>query len=846
MATIRSNFIPNPTEHTLTLPADVETPSEGIALFFDKSVAGNPLSFKDSDGNVTNILNGATIQAKGLIYSSANFTVVEAADGVVDELQGYWLFVATVSTGNKGEVWYKTDGTGAGSFYKVWDYVNAPHTFEVQTPASAGFISSNGTYIKQGNSWTPYGALYAVSIIDSEAGFDTLKASTIDSTQGLYLINIAYAAESVTTGDVWLKDIDDSFIKQWHFAEAPNTFGVGTSVYSKVSGAWAEVGSGGGGGDFSYPTFTIGDADGGLAGDIVEIDSNGKVINIAQTIAGTGTGIIDVGKPNYPMTTTSTNSMGMALIDGSVVQLNSNVHMQEANLIMGSVSDTAVTYGDNLDKTDYSWLEAYPGGFLYPNNGIQWDADKVVFIIPRWNSDTYYRPLLVCAQKANSLQFNNIGYKILGYVCNTYGVGVARCNGKYGLMINHDYANSAYRILYISNDFSGGLNDWVEVNMYTLSGDHSSPAIAHIGSDHTYSHYVAAEFSADNGTLRLLTMYQTSTSQPFTHSIPSFTGLGNLYQYISILPFQKTVQQASFDVSYYVIFFSSFNFVRAQKIKQTADAGYTYLMPNPDTTNKFIVINNPGHSSTEEIYTFAAMYLHPTVGYHMRMYVYTVNISTGVFTLIQQGGEDYYEVLNSSECDFYTSVPRFAGCSAPFEGNGYCYVQYLDGVNSSKAALAIIKMDGATVVNTSGWDGILQESGLLDAEVPVALRGMLSTVHTGLAPGANMYLDGDGEITATYTVHPLGQAISDTKINLVSQLLTTPDNNGGYQDQILNQNMLNRISTDYYGELALRQNGELKITVGDQVRLYTIPTSDPLIVGAIWNNLGALKLSEGA
>ena len=848
----KSSFFPNNIEYAITAsPADVETPADGNAtVFLNNAMIGNPLCIKDVNDDV-HIVQTPRI-AKGTIYDSTTYTTVLDSDGAIDGSEGFWLFVVTIEAGKKGEVWYKTQETGADSFAKVWDYVDAPHMFEVRTPASFEFINPNGTYVKQGNSWHVEGGLSVIGIITDQSSFDAVKNGG-DVKHGMHLVNWTDVTEGCTSGDVWLKDTDGTFFRLYHLADAPATFIYNEKTYCKIGFEWAEAGSGSGGGGGATVTNFVLDETINTAPTPVRIMSDGKIKSLIEVIAGTGTGAANIGKPNISsQTATNQDLFAMAIIENSAIVLNARQTGQTAELIIGEVdtADCTISYGDKVDQTNYSFLQGESSNYIFPCGGIQWDADKVIIPTVRWQS-SYYRPCPIVVQKLNAQQLASVGaYTTTNNVANTVaGVGMVRCAGFYGLVFYYNYVVGNYSVNWIRNEFTGGLSvGWTEssVAAYYAPYQYSACSIAYVGATSSgIRYYAAGVFVAANGNFIAISCFQNGTSNPsFDQSQSLSFGRYNIGRFCQVIPYQKTLSSGAAP-NYFVLFCSSFNNTLSYvQLNRASHTGVQVHIGIPIPEQNYMVTNNPSNDATDEIYTFTGIYS-TTGGYHMRMYIVKINKVTGAWTFVNYPSGT--ELMNSSECNGNMRVSPSQCNAAPIEGNGRCYIPFNSGTTDNyKNGVVVVQMDGTTVVHVSKYAGFLQEAGSVNDSKPVALKGQISAGHTGLSVGDNYYLDSDGELSLTASTYPVGKAIAADKLNLNPHQHTAPPSVDGYQDMITNPPGTNRMATDFYGENAIIAGGVVQMTIGaTHHKEFNLPTSNPNVFGAKWNDNGTIKLSLG-
>jgi hypothetical protein len=111
---------------------------------------------------------------------------------------------------------------------------------------------------------------------------------------------------------------------------------------------------------------------------------------------------------------------------------------------------------------------------------------------------------------------------------------------------------------------------------------------------------------------------------------------------------------------------------------------------------------------------------------------------------------------------------------------GESYRTFVMGEDLLEGALVKFDGSGEIVAIAAGAEtkGILQEDALTGVAAQVALHGDISTVHSGLTPNSDYFIDAGGSVGTTRERMVLGYAISAT------EMLLTLDDRTIYNDQV--------------------------------------------------------------
>jgi len=836
----------------------------------------------------------ASFVVNAFIHNWSQLSTIKLSDVYYDK--GMYLITSNFDHGGVnffvGDIVEKIAGTNISSIKKVYNLATAPQVILVKQPLQLinnlpELTTIEGVYAKGAETYyyVADGLIRAVGIISSETELAAVCLSTeLSKTAGLWLSNFsgdftdAFGTLTVQSGGIYEKlsgtaggnvnmatryiaskaptnifvQHTDAFIASPPTGIETVTMGtyfrdVSGSVYTWVK---AGTGTGGGGGTVGLKSFTIDNADGSdlETGALIEIKSDGTVQNIIQTIAGSGTGVLAIGKPNY-----NPNDEGgsfayppkvyQAMINNSVVILD----LVNNAITVATRNETGWTWGDyktSLD-TGYEFLSA----IYYASNGYQIDNSRVLFACSFLDPLAYNG--FVVIELANDLQFSR---GTIVNLDNTRPAGTTQ----FPSIVKLNYLNYYSAILYSVS--SGGYRHYKfiynpDVDFYNITSPfvYRSRTASNYASDFLMTSKIANYNEIDyyvviyfyQSTVCEVAFLRQYVSNGNVSAAASFTFTA-AYSYIrnaDIIPFN--LNPGSNLLKFYVFYVASTDTTTLKYYLMEYSTGGTFTRISSDVVlidNMYddgYIVNHP----SETVWTVTYITRSDTSP-EMRMQVY--NIATnGTITLVKNGELDYHVLLTSDECTSTTELAR-KDAGTPIEiTNGYANIIYNDSTNGNRTGIVVVKFDGATVISHDRFKGIAQAGGANGAEVEVAQLGETSAIHSGLFDGANYYLANDATLTTTYNERQIGYAASDTELRLIKELITNETSNATPQS-IISSDGKYRVITDYYGQIAIFANDNLRCTIdGDKITFYDVPTSDPQRVGELWSDNDTLKLSAG-
>jgi hypothetical protein len=841
-----------------------------------------------------------SLQVVGLIRTTGDVDILLTN---FSYLYGLWAVISPTFTHNGtiftlGEIREKKSGTGISSFPIRYSFAQAPNTIDLRPPLQLvqnrpELGGAVGVYAKCVNGYLYAGSQInrCVGLIATNNDLFLLLAGTGINYAGFWIVNGGCTQGSLTfySGEIVYKRNrsyggPDTVSRAYLFDETPaslflrytdgfknnipsgytlspeGTYGKKVTTSPAVN-SYILMGTGSGGSSCSgmaYESFVVSEATGIAEGQLVRLhkddEDNISIKSLVEVVDGAGSGILEVGKPNnYSARVIDPYFYSIVPIDNALLSITNSSTRTDVEVAVGRLDNINVIWGEIAKKANYSGLMPVGNTFT----GIRWDATRVV-VAARAAAGAYLG--LLCVELLNDQQVKRIGRWFAGTIHVERLVIAKRVfGGNFAVLMFWNSFAGRYEIGYLNYNPDSNIDSatYSDIN-WSSYGYYSQPTIASIGrSAVTGRAFWVGSFFPGEQTIMFFRIHQSSEASPPASG--ALRPMNTNYQtaldyYIQILPYQKYLTNKTefkFKVVYAALYFSlcyiEGSYGDSGSLEYVGQSVFSSAIPKPDLgTPDCFTTNCPSHTDDAVIYTFTGKYAAPGGGYHLRMYVVSIATATGVVTSIPQGGYDYYEVLNSAKCSLDTRLSYVLSMSEPIEGNGFCYIPFYDSVAGNKQGLIIVKMDGATVVHVSQFYGIAQEAGAEGAEIPVAIKGQVSTkAPQDLIKNANYYLTPAGELTTLYNQNPVGKALDTRKINLVSDLYSAPPTSTGYPAMITNNAGTNKVAADYYGNVGVIAGGAVKATFGANSIEY-LPITNPGIAGAKWNDNGTIKISAGA
>jgi hypothetical protein len=616
-----------------------------------------------------------------------------------------------------------------------------------------------------------------------------------------------------------------------------------------------------------------------VAGDLIRIKENGKIENIKQTIAGTGTGLVDVGAPNFNDNITSldfTNTSGNYFITlptlGSIIGFGytNQYSTLQYKVWVGQKDGVDINWGDYKTPSNYAVLSyAFKD---YKVLLVKHDETRC-FAIGSVNSNGYL--YLLPIEIENDLQIKRVGSlklittSITG-ANNFDSLSQARGHGNYHLVIANDTSQTTIYVNQVK--FEPDNNDTTTITALTDivvgSTSYNSAICFYVGQQSNGTKNFVILLRGSSGAMYEYLYTQTSSSVGFTLTASTTSITVTVFNFFTnqtiAIPYKRRMTSLNHN-GFYILgsqnTWTDGSYKRFNLYKFTSSGVSTVSTTDTEIASTIM----RGHSTIgSSLVQYRIKICNPSVGIwcfftfterfgarKMIMQCLTINESTGDITTNTFGDNDYIEILNETE----TNVESILQIDCLYQnddnyGNedGYCTVPYLyyNGTEY-RPAYVRVQMDGSTIISIQNFNGIAQQGGDNGDIVQYAPRGSVSSCHTDKIPGADYYIDTlTATLTTTYTPWHIGYASSTTTIILQPKLINNTTANTTIPYYISNPQGTNRFTTDFYGENAIIANNQLKMTIGgNYIKYYNLPTVDPLILNVIYKVGNDLQISNG-